>query len=138
MAGDVNVYAPSSGTVVAALAGVAAATLLLGFVLQRTNLRVARAGAWTVAAVALTTTWGLVVGEAAGVRMLALMAVAAWGMKAVVGCEARRRGRPPLRVASWCAFAAIWPGMQTRPFERRVAAPARRLFATSVAKAPCQ
>ena len=53
-------------------------------------------------------------GEPAGFRMLAIIVVLLFAMKAVVGVEAGDGAR--LRFGPWLGFAGAWPGMRPVPF----------------------
>jgi alginate O-acetyltransferase complex protein AlgI len=105
---------------VAALLLVAAAVLaaaLAGFVLARWARQPAsRALAWLMLVLGTLGVERTCAGEPAGVRMLALIAMALVSMKTVVVTEERSRGLNPMPLGRWLAFAFTWPGMQPRPF----------------------
>lgn len=96
------------------------ASLVVGYCLQRTH---ARFGAWSFLVCVVAATERLAAGVAPVWRMLALIVVIAYGMKALVGVEARRRGRAPLSKSQWLAFAPLWIGMQLQVFRERRSAP---------------
>lgn len=112
-----DAYLPD-GPLVAGLA----ALILLGTVLGNTLIGRLRPGGAARAAA-----WALVIGATAGVerlcadqppgfRMLALVGVALWALKATVLVESRAAGSGALPPARRLGFVAAWPGMQPRPF----------------------
>jgi hypothetical protein len=108
-----SAYTPSGWAAIALVAGLVVATLLAALALSRLGPSpVVRACAWSLALVATAVTDGATVAEPPGFRMLALIGVLLFGMKAVVSVEAVAAGEPRLSVGRWLAFAALWPGMQ--------------------------
>jgi hypothetical protein len=108
-----NAFTPSSVCVVAILATAMAAVLLAGLAVLRLSSRVqARAGAWTLVAAAALFSHAATRSEPAGVRMLAVIGLVLFAMKAVVGVETAAR----LSLGRWLAFAALWPGMRPALF----------------------
>ena len=98
----------------------AATSLAIGYCLQRTR---ARFWAWLFLVGTVAVTERLLADEAPGLRMLALTALTAYGMKALVGVETRRRGLDPLSKSRWLLFAPLWIGMQPQEFASRRPAP---------------
>jgi len=94
----------------------AAVSLAVGYCLQRTRARLA---AWLWLVVTVVVADNLLAPVAPPIRMLALTLIVAYGMKALVGVEARRRGRAPLGWSNWLAFAVVWIGMQPKEFAAR-------------------
>lgn len=74
-----------------------------------------RAAAWSVCVVAMAAVLLAVDGDAAGFRMVAIIAVLLLAMKAIVAVESA-----PLTLRQWLAFA-FWFGMNPRVFTTRVA-----------------
>ncbi len=119
-----NGYTPHSSVTLLLVAGVAAATLLAGWLLsRRTPTRWIRGLAWLVTIAATAGTERLCSAEPAGIRMLAIIVVLLYGMKGVVAVEARGDGVQIPTFGRWLAFAALWPGMRPAPF----AAPRKKL-----------
>jgi len=113
----VSAYTPRDATTLALVAMVLAATLAAGLVLQRRPPnQTARALAWLVTLGATLAVERLCRAEPAGVRMVAIIAALLWGMKSVIGVEARAGGMAPLSTLRWLGFAALWPGMRPAPF----------------------
>lgn len=112
-----NAYLPD-GPLVAILAALILAGAVLGnLAIERLrSLPVARLAAWTLAVGATVGVERLCRNQPPGFRMLAIIGVLLWSMKAVVLVEARAAGLKPLPRARWLGFIAAWPGMQPRPF----------------------
>src|SRR4051794_4228470 len=119
-----SAYVPTSPLIVALatllLAGVVAADWAIGHI---RTVRVARAAAWLLVVVAVAGVERLSAREPMGFRMLAIIGVALWAMKAVVLTEGRATGLKPLRPICWVGFVCAWPGMQPRPFAEPGRAP---------------
>ena len=125
-----SAFTPTGFRAVALLGALAVAVLGAGLALGRVRVAGApralawgRAAAWALAASAAAAANGLSAAEPAGVRMLAIIGCTLLGMKAVVVVEARAAGLPPLAPWRWLAFAALWLGMDPRPFAAPRAAP---------------
>jgi hypothetical protein len=120
----VPTFAPSSATLFASLMLAAAVCIGVGYLLQRSRSRFL-AWLWLIASIALVHQ--CLQDEGAGLRMMALVAVTLYGMKALVGVEHHRSGNAPLPLRNWLAFATVWLGMQPRDFakHRMLAADAR-------------
>ncbi|MFK7741761.1 MAG: MBOAT family protein [Planctomycetota bacterium] len=118
-------YTPSAPGVLLAVGGAAAVLFAVGFRLQLSAGRSALWASRLLAVLTVAATSVALSAEAAGVRMIALSSLLLMAMKAVVGVEVRRVGRPALVFRSWLAFAGGWLGMQPRAFERRRVARSR-------------
>ena len=132
-------FAPTSATVVLSLLLAAAVCVGAGYLLQRTRSRWL-AWSWLLGSILIADR--ALRHEGAGLRMVSLVAVTLYGMKALVGVEhhrsearsARRSGSGPLPLRDWLAFAVIWLGMQPREFRTRSKLPFdRRLLVHSLA-----
>ena len=95
-----------------------AAVLFVGFLLDRSRLL-----SWLLVIAVVAGAHLALHDEAPGFRMVALLILLCYGMKAVVVAEARRAGMPRLSLGSWAWFAALWLGMQPREFAEREALP---------------
>lgn len=114
-----SAYTPNDLGTMAQVALVLAATLAAGLAIQRQPPgRAMRALAWLVTLAATLSVERLCRGEPAGVRMVAIIGALLWGMKGVIGVEARSGGMAPLSTLRWLGFAALWPGMRPAPFAR--------------------
>ncbi len=100
------------------LGGTVLGNLAIGCLRSRQAARIA---AWALVIGAVVGVEELCVGQPPGFRMLAIIGVALWAMKAVVLVEARETGLKRLSWQRWCGFVSAWPGMQPKPF----AAPSR-------------
>ncbi len=121
-----SAYTPRDPGAILGTAALLATILLLGWggaCSGRT--RAARPAAWALTLVAVTAVERLDADEPAGVRMLAIIGVLLYSMKAVVAVEARAQGSSPLPLGRWLGFAALWPGMRPGPFAGAGAAPLR-------------
>lgn len=116
-------YTPSGPVVVALAALLLAGTVLAGRAIGRLRPAAARPVAWGLVIVAVASVERLCAGEPAGFRMLAIVGVALWALKAVVLAEARAAGLRRLAPGRWLGFVAAWPGMQPRPFAEASAKP---------------
>lgn len=122
-------FAPSSATVFASLLLAAAACIGVGYLLQRTR---SRRLSWLWLVASITAIDQALRDEGMGLRMMAIVAVTLYGMKALVGVEHHRRGNAPLTLRNWLAFATVWLGMQPREFAKRGKPTSdRRLLMTS-------
>ncbi|MGZ5973212.1 MAG: MBOAT family protein [Isosphaeraceae bacterium] len=119
-----NAYTPHDPAAISGTVALLATVLLLGQVIARFGVTwAARPPAWALVVVAVAGVERLDAREPAGVRMLAIIGVVIYAMKAVVTVEARKQGSPPLPLGRWLGFAALWPGMRPGPFSRAGAAP---------------
>lgn len=112
-----NGYRPRDPVALLLVGIVLVGTLLAGLALSRLPPR------WYARLLAWLLTIGVTLGverlcrdEPSGLRMLAIIAALLYGMKAVVGVEARADGMPTLSAWRWLGFAALWPGMRPAPF----------------------
>lgn len=112
-----NGYIPCDPQTLALIAGLLAATLLVGLAITCLPPR------WPARLLAWLLTIGVTVGverlsvtEPAGIRMLAIIGALLFAMKAVVTVEARAGGMPALSAWQWLGFAALWPGMRPSIF----------------------
>jgi hypothetical protein len=112
-----SAYVPHDPATVGLSALILAGTLLTGFLLTRSNaVGAARLASWLVAILAVGSVERLTRSEPSGFRMLAIIGVLLWSMKAVVAVESMAVGTPRLPPLAWCAFTAGWFGMQPRLF----------------------
>jgi alginate O-acetyltransferase complex protein AlgI len=115
----VSAYLPHEAAPAWLLAAVLALVLLLGFAITRIpSPRWGRLAAWLLVVSATAGAERLTAVEPAGFRMLAIIGVLLYAMKAVVGVESRADGGPRLAAGQWLAFAAGWFGMRPAPFAR--------------------
>lgn len=132
-ANAMTAYLPSGATIVGLAAALLAVTVLAGFAIDRCLTgAAARIAAWTLVLAATVAIERLCAAEPPGFRMLAIIGVALFAVKAPVLAEARADGGTRLRVGRWLGFVAAWPGMQPRPFadpDRPALAGARDLVA---------
>ncbi len=104
-------------TGLALLAGAATLCVLGGYVLCRMPPSRWRAPlAWTLAVFSVSAGFGLSVRQPQGIRMLCIVAMLLYGMKAVAGVVARSRGMIPLTLPPWIAFTTLWFGMDPHTF----------------------
>jgi len=109
----VTAYLPSGALALALVAGLVAVTLLAALALSRLPpSAAARGGAWLLVLGATASVERVTGGEPAGFRMLAIIGVLLFAMKAVVSVEAVATGEARLSAGRWLAFAALWPGMR--------------------------
>lgn len=112
-----NGYMPQSEAIVSLFALLLAVVLGLGFVITRVpHVGASRAAVWGLVIFSVSGVERLTASEPAGVRMLVLIAVLLWAMKAVVAVEEHTAGRPRLTLGRWCLFVAGWPGMRPSTF----------------------
>lgn len=96
------------------------ATVLAGFFIARMeNIKVARAAGWVLAVTAVAGVERLCAYQPAGFRMLAIIGVLLYAMKAVVAREAVQTGGARLALPNWLAFAMGWFGMRSTIFSKR-------------------
>lgn len=108
------------GWALALLAG----TLLAGFgITCLASPRQGRFLAWSVVIAATAVMERLCADQPAGFRMMALILVLLYALKAVVAVESQADGEPPLRFLPWLGFAALWIGMRPEVFARRAGKP---------------
>ena len=133
-----NAYLPRDPVTIALVGAVLLADLLAGLGLTRLRPgRWPRLLAWLLVVSATVGVERLCAAEPAGVRMLAIIAALLFGMKAVVGVEARADGAAPLPAGRWLAFAAGWPGMRPAIFARTVEQAALPAPPSRAGKAAC-
>ena len=114
-----SAYTPHHLSAILGTLALLATALLLGWAINRwTMTRAARPAAWALTLVAVVAVERLDACEPAGVRMLAIIGVLLYSMKAVVSVEVRSQGAAPLPLDRWLGFAALWPGMRPGPFSR--------------------
>ncbi|MCA8941987.1 MAG: hypothetical protein KDB80_05445 [Planctomycetes bacterium] len=113
-------YAPSSPTVLVGIVVAAVFALALGYVLQAARpTRAMRLAGWVFALVAVGGCHFALVGEAAGLRMVALVVLLLHAMKAVTAQHVRANGMRRMTLREWLAFAVMWTGMEPRDFTGR-------------------
>lgn len=110
-------YATTGGMVLL-VAMLCALNITIGFILQRAARRPLLPVSWllafaTTGAMAITSA-----GEPAGFRMLAIVFVLLYGMKAVVGTASALKEKRSLPPSRWMMFAVLWPGMRPTVFLR--------------------
>ena len=112
-------YAPQHAVTLCGTMAILAAALLLGHMNTRVRpIRFSRITAWTLVVVSVTGVEWLNAHEPAGFRMLAIIAVLLYAMKAVVAMETRASGGCRLSWWRWVGFVTLWPGMRPGPFAR--------------------
>src|SRR6187399_2483499 len=117
-------YLPRDPIHLALLAAVLLVELVAGFPLGRFIPRgPARWIAWTIVIAGVAVVDRGFAHEPAGLRMLAFIASAIVGLKAVVLVEDEALGREKLTLPRWIAFALGWPGLRPRTFAERAPAP---------------
>jgi alginate O-acetyltransferase complex protein AlgI len=113
----VNGYTPRDLNTLGLAAFLLVATLLIGLAITRLPARWhARLLAWLMTIAVTVGMERLCQDEAAGIRMLAIIGVLLYAMKAVVTVEAQAGGMPVLSAWRWLGFAALWPGMRPSIF----------------------
>jgi len=114
-----NAYAANDVTVVLiVLAGLLAA-LLAGFAIARLrSVGVARGTAWLLVVVGVVGFERLTSNQPPGFRMLAIIGMLLYCMKAVVAVETRASGKDNLGLLNWFGFAGLWVGMRPTVFAR--------------------
>lgn len=117
MTAAADAYLPSApavaGLVALLLGGVVLGVLAIG---RLRSCRLARLLAWALVVAAVAGAERLCASQPPGFRMLALVGVTLWALKAVVLVETRRVSPPCLPWRSWLGFVVAWPGMQPKPF----------------------
>jgi hypothetical protein len=116
----VTTWAPSSLEVAGLVALAAATTLAAGLWIQAARpSRVLRAAAWALTLAVVAGGHFALAEEGPGLRMIVLILLLCYGMKAVVALESRIAGMRRMTLAEWCAFGVFWFGMQPREFVSR-------------------
>jgi alginate O-acetyltransferase complex protein AlgI len=116
----VTAYLPHNLAAFSLLVVVLLATLFAGLALTRfcpTNAT--RCAGWVLVVASTAAAIRLSDPEPAGLRMLALIGVLLWSMKAVVSVESQAAGQPRLSSLRWLAFATSWFGMRPALFAAR-------------------
>lgn len=117
MSSAARAYLPDSQLVVLLATLILLGTVAGNLAVERLrSLRAGRVAAWALALAAVIGVERLCAGQPPGFRMLAIIGVLLWAMKAVVLVEARAAGLGQLRRGRWLGFVGAWPGMQPRPF----------------------
>ena len=112
-----SAYLPTEPGVASIGLALLAATLGLGFAITRFGSRPrARVAAWALVAAAVVGAERLTAGQPPGFRMLGLVGVLLYAMKAVVCVEGGASRESGLGWARWWGFAIAWPGMRPDPF----------------------
>jgi alginate O-acetyltransferase complex protein AlgI len=118
-----NAYLPHDPAVVWLVGALLVGTLGVGFGLTRLHsASLARGTAWVLVVLAVGGMERLCRAEPPGFRMLALIGVLLYAMKAVVAVEAQADGAQRLTLPQWLCFAALWFGMRPAIF-RTLGAP---------------
>ncbi len=107
---------PTSLATATALAAIIATVVMLGFALTGLRLGLARPFGWALVVGVSTVVEVLSRDEPPLLRMVALIAAALLGLKAIVVVEERARGMPALALGRYLAFTLGWLGMQPRLF----------------------
>ena len=122
-----NAYLPSDATTAAWIAVIAAGVVVLGYVLNRHGGRAwSRCAAWFLVVFAVVSVERIADAEPAGFRMVAIIVVLLFAMKAVVAVETRRSGKPALSPAQWLVFCLLWFGMRPAAFRGMFVTTSRR------------
>lgn len=120
-----NAYVPNDATVVAIVVGGLVTVLAAGFAITRIrSVAIARSAAWLLVVVAVGSIERLTSSQPPGFRMLAIIGVLLYCMKAVVGVEGRTSDKTTLGLLNWFGFAGLWFGMRPGLFAE-VPGPAR-------------
>lgn len=107
-------YAPDDLALMGALLGGLVAVLGAGYALMRLAAhrpRVARSGGWMLVGLGFVSYTSLCAQEPPGIRMLLIIGVVLYAMKAVVAVEEVITSRLELSPLEWVAWAGGWPGM---------------------------
>jgi len=119
-----NAYTPNDVTVVLIVLAGFLAALLSGFAITRIrSVGVGRGTAWLLVVVGVAGIERLTSTQPPGFRMLAIIGVLLYCMKAVVTVETRASGKENLRLLNWFGFAGLWFGMRPTVFARVPRAP---------------
>ncbi len=95
------------------------AVLAIGFAITRLrSLRVARCAAWLLVVVGVVVFERMTSGQPPGFRMLMMINMTLFGMKAVVAVESRAARKTELSLVVWFGFAGLWFGMRPTLFAR--------------------
>ena len=122
-------FVPTSLAVLLGVAVAGSFLIVIGFLVQRTK---SRAIAWGLVVATIAGTHIVLQSEPPGFRMVALIVLATYALKALVVVESRRADAVPLDALPWLAFTSAWIGMQPREFRHSEGSlSATRLFATS-------
>ena len=112
-------YAPAELVLVCGLAAGLLVVLLLGFGLMRlagSRPVLARVSSWLLVCLGFGVYTQLCAAEPPGVRMLLIIGVVLFSMKAVVAVEEVIAGGLRLSAVEWVAWSGCWPGMDPRLF----------------------
>jgi len=110
-------YLPSGWPVLLTATLALLGCLAVGFAVTRISSNaVARISAWALVLIGMCGLERFCSDEAPGFRMLALIGMGLFGMKAVVAVESRISGRAPLDPKHWLFFSAGWFGMRPALF----------------------
>ena len=115
-------YAPQDVTQILFVLGLLLGCLLLGFGCVRLAMVQAKLGrfcSWLLLFSGFVVVSMLCAEEAAGFRMLSIIAMVLFAMKAVVSVEVWIEKKIALPWFAWFAWAATWPGMAPELFARR-------------------
>lgn len=112
-----SAYQPQGCTVALELTTLGLLVLGLGYSCGRRAAGTARVWAWLLVGATIGAALWILNDQPGGVRMLGLIGLTLWAMKAVVAAESAAHGRI-LGLSAWLRFAA-WPGMQPAQFARQ-------------------
>ena len=108
-----NAYLPRDIGVAAVAFASLLVVLLLGYGVSRCrNIVLARLSAWSLVVGGVGGMEWFTVSQPAGFRMLAIIGVLLYTMKAVVVVESRASGKGALSFRQWICFACLWVGMR--------------------------
>jgi len=111
-------FLPNNLTVLFITAGLLIIVILLGFFLMRMKrFGVAISISWVLVITAVISEERLTTNEPAGFRMLAIIMVTLFAMKAPVTVETYKGREAKLSFLQWLAFSVGWFGMRPRLFE---------------------
>lgn len=114
-----NAYTPHDLTVVMYTSTGLIAALVAGFAITRIQaVGVARCAAWLLVVVGVVVFERLTNGQPPGFRMLMMINMTLFAMKAVVTVESRMSGKTRLGLVGWFGFAGMWFGMRPSLFAR--------------------
>jgi alginate O-acetyltransferase complex protein AlgI len=109
-----NVFLPHDWNIAAAIFGLLAAEVLLGFGVGRLPKRLGRPLAWLMTIGSFVAAERISQNEPAGLRMVAIVLAVLYAMKAVVVVETQTR----LSVWQWLGFTLLWFGMRPMQFAK--------------------
>jgi alginate O-acetyltransferase complex protein AlgI len=129
---NMSVFLPHYSFIWPSVIAAWAATIIIGFVITRfSNFQLARIFAWMLAITSAITVSEICKNAPPGFRMLAIIGILFYSMKALVSIEARKDGEKKLKALNWLCFTVGWFGMRPSLFStlgRKPAHNANRLI----------